>query len=119
MERIMKYEQNSWVKGFPGAITVSDNQGIILEMNERSVKVFEEDGGLELIGRNMLECHPGPARHKLEEMMAKQETNVYTIEKQGRKKIIFQTPWYQDGVYAGFIELALEIPFNMEHFIRD
>jgi transcriptional regulator with PAS, ATPase and Fis domain len=115
----MEYEENAWVKGFPGAITISDTQGIVLEINDASEKVFEEDGGREIIGKNMLACHPGPARTKLEKMMKNQETNIYTIEKNGRKKIIYQTPWYKDGKYAGFVELAFEIPFEMPHFLRD
>jgi len=40
------------------------------------------------------------------------------IEKNGIKKLIYQTPWYQDGQYSGFIEMALEIPFQMPHFVR-
>ncbi len=51
--------------------------------------------------------------------MAKQQANVYTIEKHGKKKLIYQTPWYRDGKYAGFIELSLVIPEEMPHFIRD
>jgi hypothetical protein len=43
------------------------------------------------------------------------EKNVYTIEKNGVKKLIYQSPWYYNGEYAGFVELSLEIPFEMEH----
>ena len=50
--------------------------------------------------------------------MSAREKNVYTIEKNGVKKMIFQSPWYKDGIYAGFVELSLEIPFEMPHFIR-
>jgi len=115
----MNYEENAWVKTFPGAITITDTQGIILDMNDQSAKVFEKDGGRKLIGTNMLACHPGESRLKVEKMLTTHETNVYTIEKKGKKKIIYQTPWFKDGVYAGFLELALEIPFEMEHFLRD
>jgi len=110
--------EHSWVQEFPGAITVCDRDGIILEMNDKSAKVFEEDGGRQLIGANLLDCHPEPARIKLEELMEMQQANVYTIEKNGVKKLIYQTPWYQDGRYSGFIEMALEIPFQMPHFVR-
>jgi len=51
--------------------------------------------------------------------MAKQQANIYTIEKHAKKKLIYQTPWYRDGKYAGFIELSLVIPEEMPHFIRD
>jgi hypothetical protein len=46
------------------------------------------------------------------------ETNAYTIEKKGVKKLIYQAPWYEDGQYGGFVELSLEIPAQMPHFIR-
>jgi hypothetical protein len=51
-------------------------------------------------------------------MMDGRRTNVYTIEKNGAKKLIYQAPWFRDGEYRGFIELSLEIPFEMPHFVR-
>ncbi len=108
-----------WVREFPGAVTVCDSDGIILEMNERAAKSFQAPGGEKLIGTNMLDCHPEPARTKLQRLMETRQTNVYTIEKAGVKKLIYQTPWYQDGRYRGFVELSLEIPTQLPHFIRD
>jgi len=112
-------EQHAWIKEFPAAVTVSDQDGIILEMNDRAAKTFAKDGGYALIGKNMLDCHPDPARGKLERIMDSREPNIYTIEKNGVKKMIYQSPWYLEGKYAGFIEISLEIPFEMPHFIRD
>jgi transcriptional regulator with PAS, ATPase and Fis domain len=109
---------HDWVREFPGAITVCDPDGIILEMNDKSAKMFEDDGGRALIGKNLLDCHPEAARAKLEQLMRAQQANVYTIEKKGVKKLIYQAPWTKDGVYGGLIELSLEIPFEMPHFIR-
>lgn len=43
---------------------------------------------------------------------------MYTIEKQGQKTLIYQAPWHQDGRYRGFIELSLELPAEMPHFVR-
>jgi transcriptional regulator with PAS, ATPase and Fis domain len=115
----MKHTDFSWVKEFPGAITVCDPDGIILEMNDKAELVFKDDGGRALIGKNVFDCHPEPARSQLAEMMKTRQRNVYTIGKNGVKKIIYQTPWYINGEYAGFIELSLEIPIEMPHFIRD
>jgi transcriptional regulator with PAS, ATPase and Fis domain len=109
---------HTWVKEFPGAITVCDAAGIILEMNDKAARTFEKDGGAGLIGRNLLDCHPEPARSKTERLLAAREKNVYTVEKNGVKKLIFQSPWYTDGQYAGFVELSLEIPFELPHFVR-
>jgi PAS domain-containing protein len=111
--------EHLWIKSFPGAITVCDEQGIILEMNEAACETFRSDGGEKLIGTNLLDCHPEKARVKVENLLAMQQANVYSIEKNGKKKLIYQTPWYRDGKYAGFIELSLEIPKEMPHFIRD
>jgi PAS domain-containing protein len=107
-----------WVEGFAGAVTVCDRDGIILAMNARSAEVFAEDGGRALVGTDVLACHPEPARTKLREMLAAGRANVYTIEKRGVRKLIHQSPWYRDGVYAGFVEVALEIPWELPHFVR-
>lgn len=108
----------NWLKELPIAVTVCDKDGIILEMNDKSAKTFESDGGYALVGTNVLDCHPARARAIFEQMMAEQKRNVYTIEKNSVKKLIYQTPWYQNGAYAGFVELSLEIPFEMPHFLR-
>jgi transcriptional regulator with PAS, ATPase and Fis domain len=111
--------QDSWVQEFAGAITVCDSDGVILEMNDKAAQIFEEQGGAALIGTNMLDCHPEPARTKTRELLDSRRTNVYTIEKRGQKKLIYQAPWYQGGQYRGFIELSLELPGEMPHFIRE
>jgi transcriptional regulator with PAS, ATPase and Fis domain len=111
-------ERQRWTQGFPGAVTVCDAQGIILEMNDQSIRMFREQGGANLIGRNLLDCHPAPARAKLQEMLKSQATNVYTVEKNGARKFIYQAPWYADGQFGGIVELVLEIPGTIPHFVR-
>lgn len=108
----------NWIKEFPGGITVCDREGIIIEMNKRAIQIFAEEGGADLIGRNALECHPEPARSKMAGLLKSRSTNVYTIEKNGRKKLIYQAPWYEQGSFGGLVELSLEIPVEMPHFVR-
>ncbi len=110
---------HAWVKEFPGAVTVCDTEGRILEMNDRSLETFAADGGPALLGTNVLDCHPEPSRTKLRGMMEGRRVNVYTIQKNGKKKLIYQAPWFKDGVYAGFVELSLEVPWDMPHFDRN
>jgi len=110
--------EHDWIKEFPVAATICNAEGIILEMNDKAAKTYENDGGYALIGKNMLDCHPAQARAKTEKLLANKEKNVYTIEKNGVKKLIYQSPWYKDGEYAGIVELSLEIPFELPHFIR-
>lgn len=108
----------SWIKEFPAAITVCGRDGTIIEMNDKAIKTFEKDGGAALIGKNILGCHPEPALSKLKDMLASGKSNVYTSEKNGIKKLIYQAPWCENGAYMGFVEISLEIPFEMPHFVR-
>lgn len=107
-----------WSTELPIAITVCDRDGIILQMNNKAQQTFAQEGGAALIGTNVLDCHPEPSRTQLDAMLTTGEKNVYTIEKNGIKKLIYQTPWYEQGTYMGFIELSMEIPFELPHFVR-
>ncbi len=109
---------HTWIREFPAAITVCDPDGIILEMNDRAIATFAADGGAELIGRNVLDCHPEPSRTQLAGMLAARTPNSYTIEKNGVRKLIHQSPWYEDGEYRGFVELSLVVPETMPHRVR-
>ncbi len=108
----------AWVQEFPAAVTVCDPQGMILSMNQKASDTFAKSGGAALVGQNVLECHPEPARSKLIQLLETGQSNVYTIEKEGIKKMIYQSPWYQQGQYAGFVEISLPVPFEIPHFIR-
>jgi transcriptional regulator with PAS, ATPase and Fis domain len=110
--------QHSWIKEFPAAVLVCDVEGTIIEMNAQAAKDFETDGGEKLLGKNLLDCHPEPARSKLRDIVAYQKTNVYTIERAGVKKLIYQAPWTIDGRYAGLVEISFEIPAKIRHFPR-
>ncbi len=87
-------------------------------MNKKSEQVFELDGGKDLIGKSLFDCHPDPAASKIRTMLAEGSTNVYTIEKNGKKKLIFQSPWRDKNVIEGMIEISIELPNEMNHFVR-
>jgi transcriptional regulator with PAS, ATPase and Fis domain len=108
-----------WVKELPAEITVCDSDGIILEMNAEAESIFAADGGRGLLGTNMLDCHPHPARGKLEGMLEKQTANFYFNTENGEKRFFIQSPWYKDGRYAGFVEISFEVPQEIPHFIRE
>jgi PAS domain S-box-containing protein len=105
----------NWARELPAAVTVCDRNGTILEMNDKAKSTFAGD----LVGRNVLDCHPEPARAKLAELLATGKSNVYTIEKNGRRKLIYQSPWYHDGRFAGLVEISIELPESLPHFRRD
>lgn len=111
--------KTEWFNGIPIAITVSDCEGNILEMNDASAKVFEKYGGRELIGDKLGNYHKQQSIDTMQRLLTESDsTNVYTIEKNGQKKMIFQTTWKQDGKIAGLIEFSLVIPMEMPHYIR-
>ncbi|HLD45176.1 MAG TPA: diguanylate cyclase [bacterium] len=108
----------NWTQEFSGAVTLSDATGKIVYMNQKASQVFEKQGGRKLVGKNLMDCHSASSRKRLQEMIQKQEKNIYTIEKKGVKKLIYQAPWYHRGAFAGLVELSLELPAVMPHFIR-
>ena len=112
-------QSHAWVQEFAAGVTVCDTAGTILEMNDRAAQMFGKQGGRALLGSNVLDCHPEPARTKLRTLMEERRANTYTVEKNGRRKLIHQAPWYRDGQYAGFVEIALALPEAMPHFVRD
>lgn len=107
-----------WTKELPFAITVCDKDGKVLEMNDKSVKTFEKYGGRQLIGQSLFVCHHGDAAEKLASLLESGKVNCYTIEKAGIHKMIYQSPWFENGTYMGFVELSLELPSDVPHFVR-
>ena len=110
--------QPDWIKEFPAAIIVCDNEGIITNMNEKSAASFAKDGGYDLIGKNLHDCHKQTSNDKIKEIIHDKKSNVYTIEKNGLKKLIFQSPYYENSEVRGLVEIVIEIPFDMPHFVR-
>ena len=110
--------QVNWKDELSVAITVCDTNGTILEMNKKSAESFAKEGGFELIGKNLYNCHSQNSVSKINELIIEDKTNVYTIEKNGVKKLIYQSPWYENGRLKGLVELTFEIPPDMPHFIR-
>lgn len=108
-----------WIEKLDGNVIVSDANGRIIYMNEKAIASYEKDGGKEIIGKDLMECHSESSGIKIMEMMTTGQKNVYTIEKKGVKKIIYQSPWFRDGEFRGIIEFSLEIPPEMPHFIRE
>lgn len=107
-----------WIKEFPAAVTICDINGIILDMNDKAADTFRDDGGRELIGRNLFDCHSPESAEKIRHIITSGLSNTYTIEKNGVKKLIYQSPWYGNGEIKGLVEISIILPEDMPHFIR-
>jgi hypothetical protein len=90
-----------------------------MEMNEAAERLFAAEGGRTLIGSTILNCHPEPDRGKLKRLLETGQSNVFISESKGCKTLFFQSPWYDEGHYAGFVEVSFEIPDDIPHFIRE
>ncbi len=108
-----------WAMQFPGAVTVCDGDLTIIYMNEKAMAAFGDSGGEGLLGKNLADCHLPRSMDIVKRILDTGEPNIYTIEKKGQKKMIYQAPWRKGGVIAGLVELSMEIPEAMPHFIRD
>ncbi len=100
------------------AITICDLGGQIVYMNEKAQQTFFKFGGKNLVGKSLYECHKPESVEKIKEMLLNNTSNSYTIFKNGVKKLVHQTPWVENSKVKGMIEFSIEIPEEMEHFVR-
>ena len=108
-----------WAEEFNGAITVCNRKGIIVYMNQYSIRQFKKYGGEKLMGTNLLDCHSEPSKSKLKQMLKTPVDNMYTTESSdAEKKIIYQTPWKNNGEFCGIIEISFLLDSNLPNFIR-
>jgi transcriptional regulator with PAS, ATPase and Fis domain len=110
---------DNWTSQVAIAVTVTDANGIITDMNPASIATFAADGGAKLLGSDIFECHPEPSRTQLASMYKAQQPNHYTIRKNGQKKVIHQLPLMRDGAFHGYVEISIPIPDSLLHFDRD
>jgi transcriptional regulator with PAS, ATPase and Fis domain len=111
-------KKHEWVEEFPGAITVCNSTGIILELNRAAAKSLRSQGGMKLVGSNLMDCHPEPALSKLKRLMRYRQTNVYTVTKGRRRKVVLHSPWYRKGKYRGFVEVSFPIRGKIPNVVR-
>ena len=110
-------EVAGWMNVIGCAVTICDAEGVVLYMNEKSRQTFARHG--DMVGRNLFGCHSERSQQMIRHMLATGETNAYTIEKQGIKKLIYQTPWRDaEGCIAGMAEISIPLPGDMPHYIR-
>ena len=95
------------------AVTISDNDGNVVYQNDSSVGVNGD-----VRGKNMMGCHNERSQQIIKHLLNDAATNVYTISKKGKKKLIYQTPWYENGEVKGLVEFSIIIPETMPHYDR-
>jgi transcriptional regulator with PAS, ATPase and Fis domain len=112
-------KKQDWFKVFPGAITITNEKGTILEMNDTAAELFKKDGGYELIGQSAITCHKASIQAKVRQIYDTQSLNTYSITKNGKKQLVYQAPYFINGNFAGIVELALDLPDEIHLFNSD
>jgi transcriptional regulator with PAS, ATPase and Fis domain len=108
-----------WADHLPAAVTVCDREGIILYMNAASSNVFASSGVSDLVGKSLFDCHSPQSVKLIQDLMTNNLNHIYTIQKKGKKKMIYQSPYLVDGIVAGMVEITFELPAEIPHFNRD
>lgn len=105
----MKNDIKNWSNEALFPVTICDQNGLIVYMNKESIKQFASDGGENLIGKSLLDCHPEPSRSKLVNMLAAQTANTYISRSNDQAQLVHETPWFENGEYKGFIEISIDV----------
>ncbi len=99
-----------WSNEVDFPITLCDTSGIIVGMNQKSIEFFADDGGESLLGKSLVDCHPEPSRTKLLDLLANPRANTYYSKSSMGKLLVHETPWYENGIYMGLVEILITIP---------
>ena len=110
-------QQFNWAEDIEGAVTVCDTEGTVIYMNKRSRETFNKDGQT-MVGKNLMPCHNERSQAIIREMLQNDRPHCYTITKRSQRKLIFQTPWRQDGEVCGLVEFSFVLPEEMPHYDR-
>ncbi len=105
--------QDVWSDELDCAVTVCDTDGVVIYQNGRSREVNGE-----MLGKSLIPCHNERSRAIIRRLLDEGGRNVYTIEKKGVRKLIYQTVWRREGRVCGLVEYSMEIPSEMPHYVR-
>ena len=116
--KIMEETRNfDWAEGMACSVTAADKDGVITYMNRRAREQYKKHGNL--IGSNLYDCHNERSQAIIRRLLTEGGTNAYTIEKNGVRKMIYQTACTgADGRVEGIVEVSMVIPDELPHYVR-
>lgn len=115
----VKAVASEWIVTYPAEIMVCDQDGIILEMSNVSIQIYEKEGGAEMVGQNVFDHHVEPSKSQMMNVVKQKRHVIYTAERDGLKKLVSIAPWYRDGEYAGFALIVLDLPEKLPNIVKD
>lgn len=108
-----------WIEDCPFPIKACDKDANLVFINGKAAKNAEKLGGKSLVGKNILAFHKPQSQEKLKKLIAEGSCNVYSIEKKGKKSLVYQLPWIEGGKVCGMVEMTLPLPDDIPHYVRD
>ena len=108
-----------WVNEFPVGISVCDSTGRMLVINKKEEETLAKLGFNNLLGKKFWACHSKKSIETIREQMNAQNTRVYFAQENGKRELIIQAPWYEEGKFGGLVEIALEIEGEIPTIVRD
>jgi transcriptional regulator with PAS, ATPase and Fis domain len=102
--------QDSWWNEIDAAVTVTDARGVIQWMNEASEEQFSDDGGRELLGTSVFDCHPEPSLTMVRDLYKTRRSNHYVVRKGERLSAVHQIPRFDGETFQGFVEIVCPLP---------
>ena len=107
-----------WAKELPISVSICDGEGTIIYLTDKEAAFFADRGGQRLIGSSLFDCHSETSAEIIRELMKKQEVRVYILEENGERDLLIQTPWYQDGVFKGLVEITVGLKESIPTVVR-
>lgn len=104
---------HAWAEELDCAVTVCDTAAVVCFQNARSRAVNGD-----VRGTSLIPCHNDHSQAIIGRLLAEGGKNVYTIEKRGVRKLIYQTVWRSGGTIRGLVEFSLELPEELPHYVR-
>lgn len=111
-------KNSDWADSVDFAIILCDENLNFNYLNNKAILNFKDSNPEKLIGTNIMDCHSENSQSIIKKIRDEHFVNCYTIEKNGKKKMIRQSPLIEDGVFKGIIEITFELPDDIPHFIR-
>jgi PAS domain-containing protein len=108
---IGKMELGALFEGLRAAVTVTDENFQITFMNDRSIEYYADDGGAELIGTDVLDCHEAEHQTIIRKAYDRYHAGDFTPTRYrtngegGRTVGIIHIPLVVEGRFRGLAEL--------------
>ncbi|MEA3376128.1 MAG: PAS domain-containing protein [Chloroflexota bacterium] len=97
--------------GLSTTVTIADEDGCIVFMNDRAIAHYADQGGEALIGTNLRDCHNPTSQEKTRQMYARHRagdlspTRYHERRQDGTARSIVVIPITVEGQFRGIAEL--------------